>query len=640
MTLYKQILAFVICLFAGLLIIAYAVQFQSTRDYLAEQQRISVINTANSVGLALTPYLEAGDKVGAESVINAAFDGGYYQKIHLDLLASKQTIDKQNKTDIEGVPHWFTQLNLFKSEPYESVLTSGWLQLGKLQVMGHPGDAYFQLWRAMSNLLWAYVACFVAVSALVISALRYLLRPLDWIRRQAVEIEKHHFNQTIPLPKTLELRQVVQSINTLTIKLAKQFKEEAEAADLLRERAFRDAVSGLGNRAYFIGQINAWIAEHGRGGIMLIAVDSLDEIYRTDGYVARDQMVKQVANILNAKLSVFQGSAVARITATEYAVLLPGLTSEELLDAARVLNIAIADLIVNPLNSDSALSVIGIAIRNPDEDLSALLTKADNALRRARNERLGAVTIEQAESADTIGRLAWKEIILEALQHNQFDFRVQPVTMISGESALPAELFTGIKYQGQRFSAAQFMAAVEMFKLGEKLDRYVLDHAVSVLQENPGMSMSVNLTISSISSAPFLQYLRDFFLKNNEITNRLAIEIPENAIIHQRDAVKSLSEICQQYKVMWGIDQFGRHFQSLEYLTELTPAYVKVDQGYMSIISKDENAQSVLAAVCRTAHNAGAITVVTRVESEEQVNLINQLFVDGYQGIVQPARAI
>lgn len=58
MTLYKQILAFVICLFAGLLIIAYAVQFQSTRDYLVEQQRISVINTANSVGLALTLILK------------------------------------------------------------------------------------------------------------------------------------------------------------------------------------------------------------------------------------------------------------------------------------------------------------------------------------------------------------------------------------------------------------------------------------------------------------------------------------------------------------------------------------------------------------------------------------------------------
>lgn len=640
MTLYKQILAFVICLFAGLLIIAYAVQFQSTRDYLAEQQRISVINTANSVGIALTPYLETGDKVGAESIINAAFDGGYYQEIHLDLLASKQTIEKTNKKEIEGVPDWFIQLNLFKSETYESVLTSGWLQLGKLQVKGHPGDAYFQFWRSMSNLFWSYIACFIVVSALVITALHFLLRPLNLIRRQAVEIEEHHFNKSIPLPKTLELREVVQSINTLTVKLAKQFKEEAVAADLLRERAFRDAVSGLGNRAYFIGQINAWIAEHGTGGIMLVAVDVLDEIYRIEGYGARDQMVKQIANALQTKLSYLDSAAIARISATEYAVLLPGLTGEELLEMAHILNDSIAELIVNPLETDSAFSVIGIAVRNENEDLSALLTKADSALRRARSERLGAVTIEHAEKADTFGRLAWKEIILEALEHDQFDFRVQPVTMLTGERALPSELFTGIRHQGQRFSAAQFMAAVEMFKLGERLDRYVLEHAASVLSANPGMSLSVNLTIGSISSMSFLTYLNDFFIKNKVILPRIAIEIPENAILHQREAVKSLSDICKRSKVMWGIDQFGRHFQSLEYLTELLPVYVKVDQGYMSIISKDENAQSVLAAVCRTAHNAGVITVVTRVESEHQMEIINQLFVDAYQGIVHPAHEI
>ena len=174
----------------------------------------------------------------------------------------------------------------------------------------------------MSNLFIAYIICFAIVSALVIAALRILLKPLDLIRRQAIEIEKHHFNQSIPLPKTLELRQVVQSINTLTIKLAKQFREEAVAADSLRERAFRDAVPGLGNRAYFMGQINAWIAENGTGGIMLIAVDALDDIYRIDGYSARDKMVKQIAKTINSKLSHVEGCSVARISATEYAVLL------------------------------------------------------------------------------------------------------------------------------------------------------------------------------------------------------------------------------------------------------------------------------------------------------------------------------
>ena len=125
MTIYKQILIFFICLFSGLLLIAYAVQFQSTRDYLAEQQRITVINTANSVGLALTPYLEASDTVGAESVINAAFDGGFYNNIHLNLLATKEQIDKSNEISVQGVPAWFTNLNLFKNEQYSTILTSG-----------------------------------------------------------------------------------------------------------------------------------------------------------------------------------------------------------------------------------------------------------------------------------------------------------------------------------------------------------------------------------------------------------------------------------------------------------------------------------------------------------------------------------
>lgn len=73
MTLYKQILAFDMPFFAGLLIIVYGVQFQSTRDYLAEQQRISVINTANLSSLALTPYLEA-DKVTESVIMQVLFD--------------------------------------------------------------------------------------------------------------------------------------------------------------------------------------------------------------------------------------------------------------------------------------------------------------------------------------------------------------------------------------------------------------------------------------------------------------------------------------------------------------------------------------------------------------------------------------
>ena len=58
-----------LALFAVLFVAAYMVQFNSTRDYLAQQLELSVTSTANSLGLALTPYLEAGDKVVTDGLV-------------------------------------------------------------------------------------------------------------------------------------------------------------------------------------------------------------------------------------------------------------------------------------------------------------------------------------------------------------------------------------------------------------------------------------------------------------------------------------------------------------------------------------------------------------------------------------------
>ena len=55
---------------------AQARRLLQQRANLAQQQETTVINTSTALGLALTPYLENGDKVSAESVIKAVFDGG------------------------------------------------------------------------------------------------------------------------------------------------------------------------------------------------------------------------------------------------------------------------------------------------------------------------------------------------------------------------------------------------------------------------------------------------------------------------------------------------------------------------------------------------------------------------------------
>jgi len=637
MTLYRQLLATMLLLFGLLFAATYWVQFNSTRSYLAQQQETTVINTATSLGLALTPYLENGDKVGAESVIQAIFDGGYYRLVRLDLLASKEVIEQENPSNIQGVPHWFVNLGLFPEVSNESILTSGWLQLGKLKVVGHPGQAYYELWRGMSELASWFVIGFLITTILLMRALNFLLKPLKQICDQAVEIELHHFGHTIPEPKTHELKQVVQAINTLSGKLALQFKEQADEAEQLRERVYVDAVSGLGNRAYFVGQVNAWIAEAGQGGVMLVAVDMLDDIYRDEGFAARDNMVKSIAQVLREQFKGWDGSAVARISATEYALLCPTDDLSQLKELAETINSRIADLVVNPMAEGAPLSVIGIAGRDGHDDLSALLTKADNALGKARNERRGAVVMEGGDNQSMMGRLAWRDLVQDAINRHLWRFKAQPACRFDNGERLHAELFAAISRDGTDYFAGQFLPAIEQFKLGSEFDQAILEASTGLLQQDKTLTLAINITAGSLCSESFLSWLPGFLNAHGNVQERLLFEIPEGSIVKHRDQVGVLVQVLRQSGFQWGVDHYGRHFQSLGYLEELAPAYVKVDHGYTSQVMEPGADTSFLAAVCRAAHNAGVLTIATRVEDQQQVELLATLHIDGYQGFVHPA---
>jgi EAL domain-containing protein (putative c-di-GMP-specific phosphodiesterase class I) len=81
------------------------------------------------------------------------------------------------------------------------------------------------------------------------------------------------------------------------------------------------------------------------------------------------------------------------------------------------------------------------------------------------------------------------------------------------------------------------------------------------------------------------------------------------------------------------VDNYGRNFQSLDYLQRFKPDYVKIDFAYTNNI--DDDAQGhVLASVCRTAHNLNITTIATRVETEAQLARLSELFVNGFQGYI------
>ncbi len=76
MTLFRQIYSLLFSLF--LLVVASLgyVQFTETQSFLTKQMESDLNNVSNSLGLMLTPALEAGDTVAAETLVNVIFECG------------------------------------------------------------------------------------------------------------------------------------------------------------------------------------------------------------------------------------------------------------------------------------------------------------------------------------------------------------------------------------------------------------------------------------------------------------------------------------------------------------------------------------------------------------------------------------
>ncbi|MGO5000642.1 bifunctional diguanylate cyclase/phosphodiesterase [Oceanisphaera sp. W20_SRM_FM3] len=631
MTLYRQLLITMLLLFVTLFVTAYSVQFSSTRSSLAEQQETTVINTVTSLGLALTPYLETSDTVGAESVINAVFDGGFYHRVTLNLLAANKEIVREHDITLYGIPQWFINLHLFEGAKHEAVLTSGWLQLAQLSVEGNPSQAYYQLWEGMSQLAIWFVVCFVVVWGLLVLALRYLLKPLHDIELQTQEIELHHFGKEIALPRTRELREVVKSINAMTSKLGSQFKEQADEAERLRNKTFLDEVSGLGNRAYFLSQSHSWIGEGNEGTVILVAIDMLERVYLEEGFAARDEMIKAIATNLHQLCQRFNEFALARISTNEFALLVPEIDEERLNLLGEEINRFIAELVINPV-SNANISVVGGAIVQADDNIGLLLTRADNALNQARMNEAGAVVIKHQPQSNELGRLAWRKLVDEAILDDSFELSSQAVLDFEG-NVQHEELYIAIRKDGGVFGAGNFLSVVEQFKLGEKLDLHIIGRALKHLTTAPSLKLAVNLTAYSCSQSSFWHQVDLLLTQYAKQAPRLLLELPESAFVTNKNA---LMVPLKSLKVAWGIDHFGRHFDLLTKFGDLKPHYVKLDHGYSSQVAMPEFDDAFLAAVSLAAHSMGAQTIATRVETEQQVAILKTLYVDAYQGFVSP----
>ncbi|WP_076543280.1 EAL domain-containing protein [Shewanella sp. UCD-KL21] len=638
MTLFRQIYALLFGLFLLVVTSLGYVQFTETQSFLSKQMESDLNNASHSLGIMLVPALENGDDIGAETLVNVIFEGGYYQQIKLTWLVDGKQQVWNNAIRINGVPQWFIDLELFKSVTKETVLTSGWLQLAKIEITAHPGFGYHELWRIISNTIIIFSILFLLAIICARFGLGFILKPLNDLSIHAKKVANQQFGPDMPMPKTKELKELVTAFNSMSSQLKQVFNSLDEEVSALRKKNLVDQVSGLPNRQYMVSRINGWLAEPSSGAIFLAKFDWLETVHSKYGYQVRDETIKLLSQKLQHHLDEIAPSVIGRIAAYEFAFLIADVEHDQLTKylqtLLRTLNKEISKAGCKP-NEGFA---IGVAERIGQMTVSDILAQADNALQQSLKDNKVFHWFETDEQ-QLFSREQWRKNLTDAIRNKKFQFRWQPILLNRKKEVCQREVYCQLTVDDKLQHAGQFMPYVELLSLGTLLDQCLIETVVeNRLLERNYEPLAINLTFQSISDIHFHTWLQQF-LRHCNFPERICFDIPEASVYSDLENCEKLCHIIRDNGATFGIDHFGRQFGSMAYLQSLRPSYVKLDQSF-AYMEDDQHNIELCRALSNVAKGLDIQVIVTGIQQQTQLDRFASMRLDAYQGFISPPTSI
>jgi diguanylate cyclase (GGDEF)-like protein/PAS domain S-box-containing protein len=432
-----------------------------------------------------------------------------------------------------------------------------------------------------------------------------------------------------------------QEVVCFSFDLTDHKKAQAKANHL----AYHDALTNLPNQDLFKDRLSQALALARRNeqklAVMLVKLDRLKTINDTLGYVAADQLARQIAQRLVS--CVRESDSVARLGSDEFALLLTQITRTE--DAAKVAK-TIKDALSVPFNFDNheffVTASIGISLCPDDaNDPVTLLKSAGTAMNRAK-ERDG-----NDYQFYTSGRTttALRQLVLEnnlrpGLEREEFILHFQPQVNLKTFEVVGTEALVrwqhpglGLLYPGEFISLAEESGLI--VSIGEWVLRAACLQSKS--WQDAGFDpvrMAINISARQFQQPKLVETIAKT-LKDTGLDPRfLELELTEGSVMKDpNEAIGKLHEL-KAMGLRISIDDFGTGYSSLNYLKRFPIDTLKIDRSFVSEIHTDSDDAAIVTAIITLAHALKLTVIAEGVETHEQLEFLTRLNCDEVQGFL------
>ena len=641
MTLYRQLALSIFILFVAGFIGTTVISTSNLRSFLETQLETHAQDTATSLGLSLSPHMRQQDLSIMNLMVDAIFDRGYFQSIHLVDIDGNTLIERDRDINPDAVPDWFVRLVSFNTPSMEAIVMSGWKQAGVVSVISHPVSAYRELWSNTRDtfLLFLTVGIIILLAALL--TLRHLLRPLREVEQQAEAISKQSWIMQNKLPKTRELRSVVVAMNKLTSRVKEIFSEQAAVTEELRRQVYIDTLTGLPNRKSFNRQCNTLITSGETattGALLLIELNVLKAINDSEGYTAGDELLQRITRIIKGRQTGNTPAFIARLSGSEFGILLHGCDIQDAESLASDLCLDFRELQDELAPGATDFGHIGLTMWESGREVAEILVESDHALRTARSgaavgwHRYAAGTDRESSAC---GNEYLRSRIRSAVAEESISLYSQ-VVYSDTDNKYPVHrevLLRLIDDHGNYTATGIYQPVIDATGLASQLDRLVIEKLLAYIeQDNSQVPYAINLSTASVKNKDFGDWLTGILRAHPRSAGRLHLEMMETTVVNHIEQARELIDRLVSSGSRTGIDHFGKDFHPFGYLATLRIGYIKVDGYYTRDICHNRDNQFFIKALRDAVHTLGIDIFAQSVETREENETLHAIRLDGYQG--------
>ena len=388
--------------------------------------------------------------------------------------------------------------------------------------------------------------------------------------------------------------------------------------------SYHDDLTGLLNRNSLVDYLGK-VDEQGLTslGALSIDINGLKNFNKEFGREYGDEVVIRVGEVLE---EYFRSGEVYRLTGDEYLVLVENTSYENFTKQIYAAHTKLD-------NISLGLVSMGYAWEKVDIDVDKLVGNAEVMMREEKKKYYK--NLKKGHHEPII-----KQDLLEDIEHGNFIVCLVPKMDVQTEQIAGAEAV--VRYHHKDLGIVdpgKYINLLEETKLSHYLDLYVFEEVCRTLhrweiEDIPLIPIAVNFAGATLRQESVADRMMKIIEKYHVRCEYLEVEVSESSSDMNQEMLAETSSKIRKGNVRVILDHFGAKDSSFSILSLMEFDALKLDKSLITNIVGSSRSRIVAQAVIDICRQLGASVEAAGVETQDQLNVLEELGCDHAQGVL------